>query len=846
MEVSPAPLEKLLAELPDAQEEMDRDGILNLFLKYADGLGLRLYEAQEEAVLELLSGKHVILNTPTGSGKSLVALALHFLARAEGKVSFYTAPTKALVNEKFFALCDAFGAENVGLLTGDASVNPDADVICCTMEILSNMALRVDDVEADYAVLDEFHYYGDKERGVAWQIPLITLCNTQFLLMSATLGDTSDIERRLREFSGREVAGVCRDQRPVPLEFEYRETPIHETIEDLLQTDEAPIYLVNFTQRDCAEQAQNLTSLKICSREEKQAIAAEMSAEHFTTPYGKEFQRFVRNGIGIHHAGLLPRYRRVVERLAQAGLVKVISGTDTLGVGVNIPIRTVLLRQLYKFDGQKSVILSARQFHQIAGRAGRKGFDDHGRVVVQAPEWVIENRRIKAKIAANPNLKKKLNLKKPPRRAVPWDRSNFDKLLVSPPEPLQPVFEVTHGMMINLLAGESNGYRRLIELIDRSHASERDRKYQRRRAAILFKALSAAGIVKVEPAAGGATIRVAGELQDDFSLNHTLSLYLIETLDLLDPDSETLALDMLTLVEAILENPKVILAGQVHKLKGELVARLKAEGVEYEKRMEELEKVDYPKPMAEFIYDSFNVFADTHPWVGDENIRPKSIAREMYEGMLAFNDYVRQYGLERSEGVLLRYLSQAYKTAVQSVPEQMWNEDFADILAYLHGVVGRTDSSLIEEWELLVAGPKERTPKEPGSEERSPADVFDPRAFAARVRNELHVLLKCLADRDYQAAAEAIRQDREKGMSAEEIEKQMAAYFEQHDRIDITPRARQARNTILVQESRQNWSARQKIIDLEGDEDWTIYCRIDLGAARDELQPLVELERIGI
>ncbi len=843
-------MEKLLAGLASGETQPGRDEILNLFLGYVDQLGMRLYATQEEAVLELLSGKHVILNTPTGSGKSLVALALHFLAMAEHKTSFYTAPTKALVNEKFFALCDAFGAENVGLLTGDASVNPEAGLICCTMEILSNMALRADDVEADHVVLDEFHYYGDRERGVAWQIPLITLRDTQFLLMSATLGDTSGIEQRLREFSGREVSAVRDDQRPVPLEFEYRETPIHETIEDLLQADEAPIYLVNFTQRDCAEQAQNLTSVKICSREEKKAIAAELAGERFTTPYGKEFQRFVRNGIGIHHAGLLPRYRRVVERLAQAGLIKVISGTDTLGVGVNIPIRTVLLRQLYKFDGQKSAILSARQFHQIAGRAGRKGFDDHGRVVVQAPEWAIENRRIKAKIADNPNLKKKLSLKKPPPRAIPWDRGRFEKLLASPPEPLQPHFDVTHGMMLNLLQREDGlpggGYRRLIELIARSHSSAGEKKYQRRRAAILFRALTAAGIVEVEHAAGGATVRVARELQEEFSLNHTLSLYLVATLDLLDPDSVTLALDMSTLVEAILENPKVILRRQVDKLKGELVARLKAEGVEYEKRMEELEKVDYPKPKAEFIYDSFNAFAELHPWVGGENIRPKSIAREMYEGMLDFNDYVREYRLERSEGVLLRYLGQVYKAAVQSVPEPLWNEDFEDILAYLHGVVRRTDSSLLEEWELLVAAPKESHGPQAVTRERPRQEGFDPRAFAARARNELHVLLKCLADRDYHAAVAAIRQGEESNWSAEQIEEQMAAYFEQHAEIEITPRARQTRNTILIQESKHTWSARQKIVDPEGDEDWTIYCRIDLNTGRDEAEPLVELERIGI
>jgi superfamily II DNA/RNA helicase len=851
MERDAAPLGNLLAGLGDSNAEPDRDEILSRFLQYVASLSMELYPAQEEAILELLAFRHVILNTPTGSGKSLVALALHFQAMAEGRVSFYTAPTKALVNEKFFALCAAFGPKNVGMLTGDASVNPGAAIICCTMEILSNRALREDNLDVDYVVMDEFHFYGDKERGVAWQIPLITMKDTLFLLMSATLGDTSEIERQLFQFSGRKVAVIAGDERPVPLEFEYRETPLHATVEDLIRADEAPIYLVNFTQRDCADQAQNLTSINVCTKEDKQAITKELREEKFDSPYGKEFWRFMRSGIGIHHGGLLPKYRRVVERLAQTGLIKIISGTDTLGVGVNIPIRTVLIRQLYKFDGEKTRILSARQFHQISGRAGRKGFDDHGRVIVQAPEWTIENKRIKAKIAANPNLKKKLVLKKPPPRSIPWDRARFEKLRTSPPEPLVPQFNVTHGMMIHLLQSDPDipggGYRRLISLIERSHTTDRDKKFQRRRAATLFRTLVDTDIVRIESGEHhGVVVRVKDDLQYDFSLNHTLSLWLIETLALLDPDSPTLALDMLTLVEAILENPRAILYKQVNKLKGELVARLKAEGVEYQDRMARLEQVTHPKPNEEFIYESFNAFAQVHPWVGDENIRPKSIAREMVEGLMSFNDYIRQYGLARSEGLLLRHISQVYKTSVQNVPESRWTEDFEDILAYLHGLVLRTDSSLLDEWQLLVAGP-EAAPK---ADRRETPEVkrdisSNPRAFRARVRNELQILLKALADRDYQRACTLVRQTDHIEWTPKLFEQQLTPYFEEHTAIDITPRARQANNTILFEDKPRLWNARQRIFDPEGDTDWSIYAILDLREAIDESGPLIELDRIG-
>lgn len=847
MEPQDAPLESLLEGFdPEGDVEPDRDLILERFLEYAAGRGLELYAAQEEAILELLAYHHVVLNTPTGSGKSLVAEAMHFQAMAEGRVSYYTAPTKALVNEKFFALCDAFGPRNVALLTGDATVNPEAPVVCCTMEILSNLALRDDAVEADYVAMDEFHFYGDPERGVAWQIPLITLKDTVFLLMSATLGDTYEIERRLEDYTGRKVAPVRGGERPVPLEFDYRESLLQDTVEDLVRDGEAPIYLVNFTQRDCAEQAQNLTSINVCSKEDKHAIRDAIAGERFDTPYGKEFKRFLHHGIGVHHAGLLPRYRRIIERLSQTGLIKVISGTDTLGVGVNIPIRTVLIRQLYKYDGEKTRLLSAREFHQITGRAGRKGFDDRGRVVVQAPDWIIENKRIKAKIKAQPHLKKKLVLKKPPPRAVSWDRGKYQKLVDSPPEPLVPQFQVTHGMLINLLQNDAaGGYRRLIEVIGRAHASAGEKRHHRRRAAALFRTLVDAGIVEIEPGPGGPQVRMSGDLQYDFSLNHTLSLYLVETLGLLDPEASDHALDMLSLVEAILEHPRVVLYKQVDKIKGELVARLKAEGVEYAERMEKLEMVEHPKPRAEFIYETFNAFARAHPWVGGEHIRPKSVAREMFERLSSFNDYVKEYGLARSEGVLLRYLSQVYKTAVQNIPEPLWTEPFEDILAYLHDLVRTTDASLLEEWELLVAGPAGPEQARPAPEETQVEPAPDPRALRARIRNELHMLLRALAKRDYAEACTRLHAGNDEPWTPERLEAEMSPYWEEHAAIDITPRARMGAYTVLIDEGDGRWSARQRILDPEGEEDWTIYCRVAPHGRVDTSDPVIELDRIG-
>jgi superfamily II RNA helicase len=815
------------------------DEILERFVSHVAATGLQLYPAQEEAILELCAGKHVILNTPTGSGKSLVATALHFKALAENKVSYYTCPIKALVNEKFFALCDEFGPEHVGMLTGDAAINAGASIICCTAEVLANLALRDRQLRVEYVVMDEFHYYADKERGVAWQIPLLICNQASFLLMSATLGDVDTIVGSLKDLTKRDVAVVRSNQRPVPLDYEYRETPLHETLEKLIEAKRYPVYLVNFTQRAAAEQAQNLTSVNICTKEEKAAIAEAISDATLDTPYAKEFQRFVRGGIGLHHAGLLPKYRLLVERLAQQGLLKVVSGTDTLGMGINIPIRTVLFTQLCKYDGEKSAILSARDFHQIAGRAGRKGFDERGFVVAQAPEHVIEN----LKLAEKKSQGKKVVMQKPPQKGyVHWDQSTFEKLIERAPEPLESRFTVTHGMLLSLLQGDGRGYRRLVEMIARSHSNDYGKRQLRRTAAALFRTLRRAGIIELalDERARHPLVDVNADLQRDFSLNHTLSMYLVETLKLLNPTSEAYALEVVSLAESILENPQVVLWAQVDRLKTEKVAEMKAAGMEYEQRMEELEKVTWPKPLEDLIYDSFNAFSAKHPWVAQENIRPKSVAREMLEKFCSFDDYVRDYGLQRSEGVLLRYLSQAYKALSQNVPEPLRTDELDDAIEQLRSMLQSVDSSLLDEWQSLRDPRLRMAPmRAVAPSEKHLAD--DARALATRVRGELHRLLKALAAKQYDVA---LTQMRAGDWTVEKLTSEMDAYWAEHARIDVTPRARRPNQTVIEPGAEpRTFIARQKILDPEEDEDWMLDCFVDLRGPISE-DPIVELRAI--
>ncbi|WP_434380156.1 DEAD/DEAH box helicase [Melittangium boletus] len=846
------PRAPLAALLPDAgQGPLDSDEILSRFVGWVESTGLSLYPAQEEAILELLGGKHLFLKTPTGSGKSLVAMALHFKAMAEGKVSFYTCPIKALVNEKFFALCEAFGAENVGLLTGDAAINREAPIICCTAEILSNLGLRDAMLRADYVVMDEFHYYADRERGIAWQLPLITLPSATFLMMSATLGDTHVIEEKLQEFTGREVASVRSAVRPVPLDFDYREMPLHETIQELIRQKKAPIYLVNFSQRAAAEQAQNLMSVDFSTKEEKEAIRQALLDAPFDTPYGKEFQRFLRHGIGMHHAGLLPKYRLLVERLAQTGLLKVISGTDTLGVGVNIPIRTVLFTQLFKFNGEKLATLSVRDFQQIAGRAGRKGFDTQGSVVAQAPEHIIENVKIAQKEAKGG---KRLPRKPPPQKGfVQYDKNTFERLQTGLPEPLESRFEVTHGFLLNLLQSEmlggAEGYQRLVRLIERSHGSEYIKKRNLKEAAACFRTLVHAGLILVKKGegGGGASVAVAPGLQRDFSLNQTLSLYLLDTLNKLDHEAETYALDVVTLAESILENPEVVLYAQLHELKGEKIAEMKARGMEYDERMAELDKLEWPKPNRDFIYTTFNAFADKHPWVGAENIRPKSILRDMYERYMTFHDYIREYGLQRSEGVLMRYLGDCYKALTQTIPERYRNEELKDIIEWLRAMIRHVDQSLLDEWERLKGPGDALLPRPDAPQERRPQDLAeDPRAFAAHVRNELYRLVRMLGLRRWADAVALLRLDAGgEAWTAAKLEAAMAPYFEEHTSVVLTPQARRPTYTLLKETGPRQWDAQQRLLDPEGHGDWMLDCAIDLTDRKVDDGPLLSLRRIG-
>ncbi|HEX5997333.1 MAG TPA: DUF3516 domain-containing protein [Jiangellales bacterium] len=634
----------------------DPDELFDSFTDWAGGQGLALYPHQEEALIELVSGANVILNTPTGSGKSLVAIGAHYAALADGRRTFYTAPIKALVSEKFFALCDVFGAARVGMLTGDASVNPEAPIICCTAEVLANIALRDGELaDVGQAVIDEFHFYADPDRGWAWQVPLVELPQAQFLLMSATLGDVSFFRDDLTRRTGRSTAVVSSAERPVPLIFSYAMTPLHETIEELLATKQAPVYIVHFTQAAALERAQALTSINLASRGERGAIAEAIGNFRFTAGFGKTLSRLVRHGIGVHHAGMLPRYRRLVETLAQAGLLKVICGTDTLGVGINVPIRTVLFTGLSKFDGTRTRLLQAREFHQIAGRAGRAGYDTVGTVVVQAPEHVIENERALAKAGDDERKRRKVVRKKPPEGSIGWGRPTFDRLVSADPEPLKSSFAVSHAMLLNVIGRPGDGFAAMRHLLTDNHEPRSAQLRHIRRAIAVYRALLAGGVVErvSTPDAAGRSVRLTVDLQYDFALNQPLSPLALAAVELLDRESPSYALDVVSVVESTLDDPRQVLSAQQFKARGEAVAAMKAEGIEYDARMELLEEVTHPRPLEDMLAAAYEMYRRGHPWVADHTLSPKSVVRDMYERAMTFVEYVSFYGLARSEGLVV-------------------------------------------------------------------------------------------------------------------------------------------------------------------------------------------------
>ncbi|WP_353648748.1 DUF3516 domain-containing protein [Nakamurella sp. A5-74] len=834
----------------------DRDSVLDVFAEWAASSGRPLYTHQEEALLEIVGGAHVIAATPTGSGKSLIATAALFTALVDGQRAYYTAPIKALVSEKFFDLVEIFGTDNVGMITGDSSVNPHAPIICCTAEILAGVALRsggsanpeVPGHEGrnavGVAVLDEFHYYGDPQRGWAWQVPLLELPQTQFVLMSATLGDVTELAADLADRTGREVATLDGVERPVPLHFSYVVESLQDHLQELLHTQRAPVYLVHFTQAAALERAQALSSINVASREQRDEIADVIGDFRFSSGFGRTLSRLVRHGIGVHHAGMLPKYRRLVERLAQAGLLKVICGTDTLGVGINVPIRTVVFTGLAKYDGIRTRHLTAREFHQIAGRAGRAGYDTAGDVVVLAPEHDIENAKALAKAGDDPVKRRRVVRRKPPEGFVNWTEKTYDRLVSAEPERLVPHLQMTTTMVLALLSRPGDVVSAIRRLVEGSHEPRPAQRRLLLRAIAIGRALMDAGVVGRldEIDEFGRRFVLTVDLPQDFALDQPLSPLALAAIELLDRDAETYALDVVSLFEATLDSPGTVLSAQRFKARGEAVATMKADGIEYEERMELLEDVEHPRPLAELIDAAYETYRRGHPWVIEYTPQPKSVVRDLYERAMTFNEYVSFYGLTRSEGVLLRYLTDAFRAMRRSTPTAARTEELDDLIAWLGELVRGVDSSLLDEWEAL-AHPEDAVVQ--GGEIRPPTPrrgiSANVQGFTVLVRNALFRRVELAARDAFDLLGEM---DSAAGFNSSRWAEAMDAYYDDYDELGIGGQARSAA-LLTIDRGTEQWRVRQVFDDPDGDRDWGITATVDLAASDEEGEAVVAVLHIG-
>ncbi|TYL44954.1 DUF3516 domain-containing protein [Nocardioides sp. BGMRC 2183] len=828
------------------------DAAYERILDHATARGLELYEHQEEAVLELLAGNNVVLATPTGSGKSLVAVAAAMAAQAQDRVTFYTAPIKALVSEKFFELCAVFGAEDVGMLTGDVAVNADAPIICCTAEVLANIALR-EGSEADVGmvVMDEFHFYGEPGRGWAWQVPLIELPQAQFLLMSATLGDVSDLASDLSRRNTRDTAVVDQAERPVPLSFRWSLEPLADTLTELVETGQGPVYVVHFTQAAAVEHATSLLASGL--KKSRPEITERLAGVRFAAGFGKVLSTLLRNGIGVHHAGMLPRYRRLVEQLAQAGLLTVICGTDTLGVGINVPIRTVLFTGLAKFDGSRQRVLRSREFAQIAGRAGRAGFDTAGYVVVQAPEHIIENERAKAKAAAKnaamseakqAKRKSKAQLKKPPEGTVVWTEATFTKLVEGKPERLTSQMKVDNAMLINVVSREEDAFGVMRRLLTDNHEDQRAQRRLAKRALRLTRSLVASGVLTRlgELDEGGRRYVLTEELPADFALNQPLAHFALAALEVLDPASASYTMDVVSVVESVLEAPRPLLMAQRHAARGEAIAALKADGVEYEERMAQVEEITWPEPLADLLEPLFETYRETHPWLSPDALAPKSVVRQMWEEGMGFTALVSRYGIARSEGLVLRYLTDAYRALRQTVPPSLRTPELDLLIEWLGETIRQVDSSLLDEWEALndpdhapaVTGDAPPPPPRPLSQQG--------RVFDVMVRNAMWRRVELVARDDLDALAAVDGEERPE-FSRQQWDDALEEYYAEHRSVLLDADAR-GPQLLRVTKEADRWEAVQTLHDPAGHHDWVIEAEVDL-AASDEAGEAV-LRTIGM
>ncbi|MGH3782289.1 MAG: DUF3516 domain-containing protein, partial [Pseudonocardiaceae bacterium] len=418
----------------------------------------------------------------------------------------------------------------------------------------------------------------------------------------------------------------------------------------------------------------------------------------------------------------------------------------------------------------------------------------------------------------------------------------FDRLVAAEPEPLTSSFAVSHAMLLNVANRPGDAFAAMRHLLTDNHE---ERPAQRRhicQAIAIYRALLAAGVVErlAVPDAQGRTVRLTGDLQLDFALNQALSPFALAAIELLDPDSVDYPLDVLSVIEAPLDDPRQVLSAQLSKAKGEAVAAMKAEGIEYEERMRLLEDVTYPMPLAELLDAAFETYRGGHPWVADHRLSPKSVARDLAERAMTFTEYVGLYGLARSEGLVLRYLANAYQALRRTVPEDAKTDELRDLQEWLGELVRQVDSSLLDEWEKL------RDPQAPDGlsapvDHRPPPVTANARAFRVLVRNALFRRVELAARRRWDELGEL---DADAGWDADSWREALEPYFAEHVEISTGANAR-GPQLLIIDEQPDRWVVRQILDDPAEHHDWAIMAEVDLAASDESGTAVLWVATVG-
>ena len=702
------------------------------------------------------------------------------------------------------------------------------------------------------------------------------------------------IGETLTRTTRRDLELIADAPRPVPLSYEYVKTALEGTVELALRQGDSPLYIVHFSQDAALQSARALASYGVASKEQREAIKEAIKGGRFTTAFGKTLKHLISSGVGLHHAGMLPRYRLLVEKLAQQGLLPVICGTDTLGVGINVPIHTVLLTGLTKFDGRKQRRLRSREFHQIAGRAGRSWLRHRGRRNRGGPGVRDREPQGGAQGHGRPQKDEEAQEEAPARGLCHLERGHlhaFDRQRARNPQ-AAPAHHPFHG------AGGGRARRRRMDARARAHrrlaANARGKAKLKARAAEIFATLIDAGVVvreaegadasdtaqtkttpftapaegasvisltedpadldgqreadgqtddavpvQAHPLDGPASYYLTVDLPEDFALDQPLSPFLLAALELLDPECPSYTLDLISMVEATLEDPKQILRAQERRARDAAMNAMKAEGVDFEERLDRLQDITYPKPLEELLDVAFAKYCAQVPWANDYELSPKSVLRDMLETGCDFKSYIAQYKIARCEGILLRYLTEAYRSLDRTVPVERRTEELDDIVSWLGLVVRSVDSSLVDEWASAGTAPGAAPLK------RADVVVQDRRGMTLMVRNALFQRVR-LAAQD--KAAELGALDEEWGYGEFRWNRVLDAFYRTHDELLVDADARSSAFLTIDDGDELTdhvWHVHQVFHDSEGDHDFGIMADVDLDATQDGDGIVFKSYRVG-